>query len=97
MKKPYGSYSSVRSNDCFGGQLLSDLCGLVPAVIRANVVSGVRPPFSSDDCSDDFKSLIVRCWDPLRLTFPGTEFKYSKQQTHLFWMPTAQLSKQSVD
>ncbi|XP_062500996.1 probable serine/threonine-protein kinase drkD isoform X1 [Corticium candelabrum] len=38
--------------------------GVNHAVIRANVVVGVRPPLSNDDeCLEEYRDLIVRCWN----------------------------------
>ena len=48
--------------------------GLSPSIIRANVLSGVRPLLSDDDCMDEYRDLMIRCWDvhpDARLHFRG--------------------------
>ena len=49
--------------------------GVNHAIIRANVVSGIRPSLSKDDdCLEEYRDLIVRCWDAqpdVRLHFKG--------------------------
>ena len=51
------------------------VAGVNHAVIRANVVVGVRPPLSNDDeCLEEYRDLIVRCWNAepdVRLHFKG--------------------------
>ena len=46
-----------------------------PAVIRANVVAGLRPVLSDDDdCIEGYRKIIIRCWDKRpdgRLHFKG--------------------------
>ena len=50
------------------------LADVLPAVIRANVLSGERPSLTDDENIEGYIQLIVRCWDKqpeCRLDFKG--------------------------
>ena len=43
--------------------------GVNHVIIRANVVSGIRPSLSKDDdCLEEYRDLIVRCWMHSRMS-----------------------------